>query len=85
MDKNGCLARYIYVCGGVKVEAARRIGVTRQMLGEWCRRGYIPPVYALEVESASGGAILAKQIVQEAHDALRGPKSTQGRRKAMGV
>jgi len=67
---NSVLERLIRVSGGSKAEAARQMGVTRQLFGEWCVRGYVPARYANDVEEASGGSILAKQVVEEANEAM---------------
>lgn len=82
-SRETCLDRLVRIHGGMQSEAARKLDVTRQMVAEWKRKGYIPAIYALEVEEASDGAILARQVIQEARDILKPKKTKGGKRKSI--
>lgn len=80
MPKETCLDRLIRICGNVPIEVARRCNVTRQMVNQWKKNGYIPAIHAIKVEEASGGIVLAKQVIEEANAVLSGAR--RGKRKA---
>jgi DNA-binding transcriptional regulator YdaS (Cro superfamily) len=60
-------------------ELARALGVRVNVVTNWKMRGRIPAHMAAEVERVSGGAVLASEVIQEAHQYRRATKSGEGR------
>lgn len=52
---------------GSRTRAAERLGVSRQVLYAWCKRGYVPPERAVEVASLTAPEIDALQILAESN------------------
>lgn len=68
-EKKNCAQQYIECFGterGALSDAARALGVDRQVLLNWREKGWIPPANALDVEKASQGQVTAREILEEA-------------------
>jgi DNA-binding transcriptional regulator YdaS (Cro superfamily) len=51
---------------GVYARLAAELGVSRQLMYEWLKRGFIPTSRAFDVEHATKGVVTAMEIAAEA-------------------
>lgn len=58
-------------CDNGLSNAARALGMSRQRLYGWVKKGYIPPMQAPDVERITGGKIKTLEIVEEANAVLK--------------
>ncbi|OYW34813.1 MAG: hypothetical protein B7Z45_07260, partial [Azorhizobium sp. 12-66-6] len=52
---------------GTQADVARRLKLDRAVVSNWVKSGYVPARWAMEIEAATGGAVPALEILNEAN------------------
>ena len=61
-----CAERLVAIFGS-QAEVARRFRIDRALVSNWVKSGYVPSRWAMEVENATDGRILAVEVLNEAN------------------
>jgi len=61
-----CAERLVAIFGS-QAEVARRFRIDRALVSNWVKSGYVPARWAMEVEHATDGRILATEVLNEAN------------------